>query len=141
MNLFKNNALFCILIIAVLTAGSVLLVVSQKVYEAERSVKMMSENALSGAWEIRALKAELAYLTRPDRLDQISSAIIQPTSTAAQDNYIVSPVSFSFTKDTKPAAIMPLRKPAIYRIASPEKVKKSNQQDFSAMLNVIGGGE
>lgn len=146
MMFVRNNKLLCFLIVAVVSAGFGLVVVSQKVYDAQRSVKKMGQRALASEWEIRSLKAELAYLTRPDRLDQISSAFVQSISPAAGDSIsMVAPVSFSLpSMPSSDVSVLPPKKP--YYISAPVPVsqkmdKPSSLQNFSDLLNSFGGDE
>ena len=140
MIFFKNNKLLCFLIFAVVGAGFGLVVVSQKVYDVQRSVKKMSREALVSEWDIRSLKAELAYLTRPDRLDQISSAFVRSISPAAGNSIsMVAPVSFSLSSaSSSDVAILPLKKPRPILVSAPQKTNASSK-NFSDLLNVVGG--
>jgi cell division protein FtsL len=143
MMFVRHNKLLCFLIVAVMCAGLGLVLVSQKVYDAQRSVKKMGQEALVNEWDIRSLRAELAYLTRPDRLDQISSAFAQSISPAAGNSVsIVAPVSFSLpsSASSSDAAIFPSKKPHYISVSVPQKVETSSQ-NFSDMLNIVGGHE
>jgi cell division protein FtsL len=143
MMFVRNNKLLCFLIVAVMCAGLGLVLISQKVYDAQRSVKKMGQEALVNEWDIRSLRAELAYLTRPDRLDQISSAFAQAISPAAGNSVpIVAPVFFSLPSSvsSSDAAIFPLKKPHYISVSVPQKVETPSQ-NFSDMLNIVGGHE
>ena len=142
MMFVRNNRLLCFLIVAVMVSGFGLVVVSQKVYDAQRAVKRMGQDALASEWDIRSLKAELAYLTRPDRLDQISSAFVQSISPAAGDFVpMVAPVSFSLpSAPSSDVAVLPLKKPH-YISTSVSQKAETPSQNFSDLLNVVGGDE
>jgi cell division protein FtsL len=135
----KNNLFICCLAIAVCGAGTTLIFISQKVYDAQRVVKSMDREALKTGWEIRALKAELAYLTRPDRLDEIASAIQSGSTKLPQgDVQVISPVKLSMPQ-TEPNFIVPSRKPNMVFVTQKKEIKKTNSTDFSNLLKTVGG--
>ena len=162
MKLIKDNSLLLLLIVAVTVAGTSLMVVSQKVYDTQKNVQALDQELLAKQWDIRALKAELAYLSRPDRLEQITSAIAQSVNPTA-NNVSISPVAYQLSNDLpagmsllpplKPAsAIFHKRKTTKYspikrvsaEVAAPTKqIQKNNVKDkgagFASLLENLGG--
>lgn len=152
MKYIKMNLAIIIMGFAVLVSGGTLMLVSQNVYHSQKKVNSLAQNILSTEWEIRALKAELAFLSRPDRLEQISLAMTQSISPALGDRIVIAPVSYTLPDETiKPTlALIPHKKPMGFKtvqyqkptenidnpITAPEKTK-----DFSSLLNSIGGNE
>lgn len=134
----SKNKFLCFLGVAVIGAGVALMMVSQQVYTTERNVKNMNREALKAEWDIRALKAELAYLSRPDRLDQISSALTQSGANGDAVNYFpIATISLDMPAQSKTPAIIPIKKPHFVTYQNPVAQK----QDFSTLLQTIGGDE
>jgi hypothetical protein len=131
MSFITRNKLICFLVVAVIGSGVALMTVSQKVYMTERNVKNMNRDALKAEWDIRALKAELAYLSRPDRLDQISSALSKPFPSQPYQ-FPVATVSLAMPNTENVPTIIPLKKP--HYVAN-----KKPTDDFSSLLQTIGG--
>lgn len=147
MKLIKSYLSIIIMGLCVIISGATLMVVSQNVYETQSRIQKMKQDALTAEWDIRALNAELTFLTRPDRLEQITTAMVQSISPASGDGImVISPASFtSYTPQLY--NIIPNRKPAksLQRVSAPKpqkttptKVTKSND-DFSSFLDSIGG--
>lgn len=112
MKFLKDNALILVLVVAVLAAGGSLMVVSQKVYDTQKHVQALDQDILTKQWDIRALKAELAYLSRPDRLEQISVAIAKSEPVQSGQSPI-SAVSYQVSRDLPPAmSLLPPVKPS-----------------------------
>lgn len=166
MKFLKDNALLLSLVVAVITAGGSLMVVSQKVYDKQRHVRSLDQQILTSQWDIRALRAELAFLTRPDRLDQITAAVSQADPlTDGRDGF--APVTFVYDDLPPSMSLLPPSKPqgTIYHKASvpqsaqpkreptkahqPQTVKKTPQpsepskpsQGFSVLLDKLGDGQ
>ena len=146
IKIILNNLTIIIISLAVITAGAILMNVSQKVYDTPKHVKNLDQNKLSIEWEIRALKAELSYLTRSDRLEQLSKAISQssPKKTKETSSVILSSSSLSFSEIH---SVRPQRKP-ISQVRytpptskTPPKTTPSPQLEFSSLLNSIGDKE
>ena len=138
MKTIRANLALILLIGAVLTTGIALSFVSQKAHDAQKNVAEKSRDVVAQQWEIRALKAEWAYLNRPDRLEELSDASQQMKTPAiasfGRENLDVSPVSYQtplpMVKPTPRAAIA---KPA--PVVEDEKPTSS----FSNLLDMIGG--
>jgi hypothetical protein len=149
----QTNLAIIIMGFAVLISGGTLMLVSQKVYHAQKNVNNLSQDILATEWEIRALKAELAYLSRPDRLEQISLAMTQSISPDLGDRIAIAPVSYRLPDDiTNPTlTLIPQKKPMGFRNITYQKPQTQNTQppspqpkkssDFSSLLQSIGGGE
>ncbi len=150
MKYIKDYALIITMGLAVILSGGTLMVVSQNVYETQRAIQEMDREAMMTEWEIRALNAELAFLTRPERLEQIASAITYSISPSMGDDIlVVSPVSLSSMMPSPSRGdniILPDRKPAVsyQRVSAPipsRPQQTTSSQDFSSLLNSIGGSE
>lgn len=135
MGLIREHKLICFLVLVVVLTGSALTLVSQKVYDTQKSVSGKSRDLVSEQWELRALKAEWAYLTRPDRLEQLSDASEQSkimASKSAQE-LMVEPASFVPTPTPKPLGHSSIQN------AVSSAPKSNNKSNFSSLLNMIGG--
>lgn len=140
MIFLKNNKFLSFLVLAVFVAGVSLVIISQKVHDTQRKVRKMDRKSLVTEWDIRTLRAELAYLTRPDRLDEISSAFSKSISpTVIKKISIVSKVSFSSNKTVSNTPVIPNRKPTILMRSSTQDSKPKN--DFLSLIKNIGGDE
>jgi hypothetical protein len=139
-----------ILGVAVLFCGGLLMLVSQNVYHSQERVNNLSKEILQAEWEIRALNAELAFLTRPDRLEQLSLAMAKSISPEMGKVTMIAPADYLFPEAD--LAVTPIRKPASFKTAEPSReVAPQNvayreeaqkpKKDFSRLLNDIGGGE
>ena len=147
MKYIKTNLAIIIMGFAVLLSGGTLLLVSQKVYHAQKRVNNLSQVILATEWEIRTLKAELAYLSRPDRLEQISLAMTQSISPALGDKIAIAPVSYQLPDEAiNPSlALIPHKKPSGLNLVqyqksepTPTPVIQKKTNDFSALLKSIG---
>ena len=145
MRFVRDNKLLCFLIFAVVVASVGLTLVSQRVYDAQRSVQKAGRDVVRVEWDIRSLKAELAYLTRPDRLDRISSNFVQSIAPAAGGYDVpASTVSFSSSLSSLPEAISPASFDAPLPNKKPVKSKPisvNKKSSFDDLLNGIGGRE
>lgn len=138
MRYLRDNKLICFLMFAVIMTGGALTFVSQDVYDMQKSVAKKSRDLVSEQWELRALKAEWAYLTRPDRLEQLSGASAQskvmasklPTSSIQE--LAVEPASYIPTPAIKPGR-------SSIRNADVSAKKSNNKSSFSSLLDLIGG--
>ena len=169
MKFLKDNAFLLFLSVSVIVAGGSLMVVSQKVYDRQKTVQALDESILTKQWDIRALKAELAYLSRPDRIEQISTAITQSEPFAEQQSGLAM-VSYSIMNDLPAGmSLVPPAKPmtasyqmpkAVERIVQPI-IKKEEQAEkevvvadisepkpqqeeasgFASMLDSLGGAQ
>jgi hypothetical protein len=159
--MIKQNKLILVLLMAVFAVGGTLMVVSQGVYEKETSVSSKGRQLVEQEWELRTLKAEWAYLSRPDRIDELSSAMGTSGNAvivAMQPRYdgkdadpienLVTPVTMSVPTPTnkpfymiRPAATQISTAPSVISKSSDSapKPKSSNSGDFSSLLKTIGG--
>lgn len=148
MTIFRGNLGLICLVGAVIATGVILTVISQRVYDTQKQVRQKERELLSEQWEIRALKAEWAYLTRPDRLDALARAASQTrvgdvAATPVMQNLAIEPVVFS--APTPPAKPFYHGRSPVHPVSSdtPSPVKQEKQEtkiDFSDVLNKIGGG-
>ena len=164
MKFLRDNIILILLTVAVIFAGGGLMTVSQNVYEKQKSVQQLDRDIFEKQWDIRSLNAELAFLSRPDRIEEISLAIAQSRSLENEPSFI-SPVTFSMSEDLPEAmSIMPMQKPMppVYYArkqnvsvkSQPQKtVKKqqnqpqekvaevpNNKASFSSLIDDLGGG-
>lgn len=153
MTVIKSYLSIIIMGVFVVVSGATLMIVSQNVYESQSRIQTMNQKTLSAEWEIRSLNGELAFLTRPDRLEQITTALSQSISPSiGSDIMVVSPVSL-MSYDQQSYGIIPNRKPSASpsptRVSAPIpqtdntqiKATKSASNDFSSLINSIGGDE
>lgn len=151
MKYITTNLTIIIMGFAVLLSGGTLMLVSQKVFHAQKNVNNLSQDILSSEWEIRALKAELAYLSRPDRLEQISLAMTQSISPSLGDRIAIAPVNYTLPDDSANPMIMliPPKKPNGFNVVKYQEPAKNaapimqpkKQSDFTSLLQSIGGQE
>tara|TARA_B100001750_G_scaffold247285_1_gene272499 strand:- start:1429 stop:1941 length:513 start_codon:yes stop_codon:yes gene_type:complete len=124
MKFLKNNAFLLFLGISVIMAGGCLMVVSQKVYDRQKNVQALDEDILAKQWNIRALKAELAYLSRPDRIEQITTAIAQ-SEPLPQGQSGIALVSYHIAEDLPAGmSLLPPQKPVNAVYHKPKAVQK-----------------
>lgn len=157
LKFFKTYFAIMIMGIAVILSGASLMIVSQNVFDKQAKIKRMEDEALATEWEIRALNAELAFLSRPDRMDQLASAMAQTISpVASNDIMLISPASYSPFSPIS-LSVIPNRKPSPTRVSTrvssnvttvaqniPQKQPKpspTKETNFLDMLNNIGGDE
>jgi len=152
----RSYMLIIIMGVGVIVSGATLMVVSQDVYDKQKILKTMDREALMTEWEIRALNAELAFLTQPERLEEISMAMAQSISpSSGQEVFMISSVSLNPYAPPRGLSLIPDRKPNFVRrvsqkqapaptpIYSPtpqpkKQVEKTANNDFSSMLDNIG---
>jgi hypothetical protein len=146
----RNNVVILLLLAMVIMCGTALMLVSQEVYKTERMVTILERENQILDWEIRSLNGELAYLTRPDRMDQLSSAMGNDThNSLAQKTIVMTPVDFS--KLAPSHTITPVHKPNIKKPPSARTANRTaqtappkqtpRQQSFSSLLDTIGGAQ
>jgi cell division protein FtsL len=155
MTLIRQYNIIIFLCFCVIASGVSLVVVSQKSYETQKRVKTSSQDIQQKYSEIKALEAELAYLTRPARIAEIAAAIPEKQVLNTPSNP-VTPVSFSQFEtmhDMQSAhSVRPRAKPiyqASFRakpkapeIQTPTPARTKNEvktNDFSSLLDKIGG--
>jgi hypothetical protein len=163
MKFMKDNAVLIALSLAVIVAGGSLMIVSQKVYDTQKNVQALDRELLTKQWDVRSLKAELAYLSRPDRLEQISSAIAQSVPPIAGSSPI-APVVYHLSKDlpagmsllppTKPVsaihqkkktvkhnigAVRPYEALPVPSVSGPEKREAKKSSGFASLIDSLGG--
>ncbi len=142
--LIKKNIVLICLSIFVLLCGTALMLVSQEVYQTQKHVSALEREKQMTEWEIRALNGEIAFLTRPDRMDKLSAVTAQSLEPASGHSLVVSPVHFS-VKDHM--AILPRRKPAasshvsVQNLSPSPLIQQTKEQNFSTLLDIIGGNE
>jgi len=138
INLLRQNMVIIVMIALVGGLGATLMMVSQEVYEKQHQVQIMQHQQQILTWEKRALNAELAFLTRPDRLDHLTTAMAQSVKPAAVGTaMVVSPVEFSMMDKM---SVIPPRKPRLYHAAIEQQTMET-QHDFSSLLQTIGTTE
>ena len=158
----KNNVVTIFLGLCVIGTAFTLMIVSQEVYERQKKVNGLSRDVLQAQWDIKSLNAELSYLSRPERVEQISTAMAQTHSSGMQSpmvNKVISPVSLQFT-----APVVPVQKPfmkasvkrtaaqttskpkTVHKKAEVQKTppvveNKQPEKNFALLLDDIGGVE
>ena len=146
ISIIKNNMILIALSAIVLVCASALMMVSQEVYQTQKHVNVLEKEKQITEWEIRALSAEIAFLTRPDRLDKLSTVMMQSVQPSSGQSIVMSPVHFSALGQN---AVLPGRKPVSSKHASvqaspstvPVVPTTQSRQDISSLLNAIGGEE
>ena len=124
--LYQNRFLL-IMICCVALSGTALLHVSQNVYSQKKQVQSLNTQISKTEKEIKSLNAEIAYLSSPERLDHITSAM--PKSSKSNDVPIVMTVNH--LADAAPfQTIIPSPKPYI---------AKASSQNFASILDNLGG--
>ncbi|PCI01231.1 MAG: hypothetical protein COB76_01835 [Alphaproteobacteria bacterium] len=146
MKFLRKNILILCLLVAVLATGGALTFVSQDVYDTQKSVGKKSRDLVAEQWELRALKAEWAYLTRPDRLDELSDAsgAAQKKTSLSQtvviQTLVAEPVSFVPLPTPKPNSSLSFGRSPI-QTAQPLAQSSKNKSSFTSLLKKIGGNE
>ncbi|MAQ70612.1 MAG: hypothetical protein CL565_00295 [Alphaproteobacteria bacterium] len=145
---------FILLVSAILISGSLLFSVSQRVQSTEREIGHLREKLSQENESLRVLRAEWAYLNRPDRLEAMAvngvlpsantPARLQkkitfnlgviPTPSRKPSGYLASPGIYSVTNtpDLSVEAIQPV-KPEITSTSLGEK-------SFDSLLDNLGEG-
>ena len=132
MNILKRNTITILLVIAVFGSGMALTFVSQYVYDTGRALSKTEQDITDLQWTIKSLKAEQAYLTRPERLEELANAMdhSRPPKTYAQ---AAAPVITA-----QPVAmILPPRKSA--PPAPSRQPVTTENKSFSNLLSQIEG--
>lgn len=143
MNYIRTNLALILLVGVVVFTGIALSFVSQKAHDAQRNVAEKSRDLVAEQWELRALKAEWAYLNRPDRLEELADASHQTktTSTAMMVQTLdASPVAYHAPLPrVKPAPRAVVKAKA--NVETPAVVEeKKLSASFANLLDMIGGG-
>lgn len=152
MKLIRDNFLIGLLVVAVIATGGALTVVSHDVYDAQKSLQSKNGELIETQWELRALKAEWAYLNRPDRLNELyeaknsgkAGAISVAKAVPSTGEDMVHPVSFVPVPMAKPSvtlAVMTSSQAVAPTKTSAPVSEKSSGMNFGSLLKAIGGGE
>jgi cell division protein FtsL len=134
MSAFRKNASLVMIALLVILSGTALLHVSQNVYSQKQQVKKIMTDISKTEKEIRSLNAEIAFLSTPERLDQISSAItvsVAPT----QPSPMVIKASDLSDQTSLFQTVKPIAKP-IKLAPTPQREQTIN---FSNLISEIGG--
>ncbi len=130
----KKNASLIVIALLVVLSGTALLHVSQNVYGQKQQVKKLTTEISKTEKEIRSLSAEIAFLSTPERLDQISSAITR-SGTPVQ----TPPMVIKANDLSSQTSLFQTIKPAL----KPVKARPVNQPEqtinFSNLISEIGG--
>ena len=138
MRFVRKNKLICFLLLSVFATGGMLAFISQDVYDTQKSVLQKSRDVVAEQWELRALKAEWAYLTRPDRLDELSDASAQSKSSVSPQTVLIQELSVEPVAYVPVPTLKPQGRSSI-QSAQPLVQKSENKSNFSSLLNTIGG--
>jgi len=158
MRILRKNWMIVFLGISIVVTGGALVNVSHRVREKQKLVQDISRQIVEEGWAIRALKAEWAYLSRPDRLDELSQAVAQtePSKPHRHVNMVVMPTLSASTiqNDLDISAVMQMRKPqnrqphhlpvikTVFEKTEPQgEEKQPASENFLSLLQQIGGGE
>jgi len=129
--ILRNRAIG-VLLLCVIASGAALLHVGQDVYSQRKKVGALKREIAITEKEIASLGAEIAFLSSPQRLDQIASAFTGAVSPASMMPTIMSDNQFA-----RKAAYIPVKpksKPS-RKVFTQVKSKR----DFSDILNHVGG--
>lgn len=152
----KGNRFLLFLIIAVILSGGALVIVGQEVYKKEKLIQATNREIHQTEWSLKSLRAELAFLTRPDRIEALSQSLLSDISPAVGQIEHMSWIennddkSISFDDQDTPSTtsshvVLPRTKPVRVSNVSPsEAISKETdkkQTSFSNLLNQIGGDE
>jgi cell division protein FtsL len=149
----QNIGLICLFICVVVTGGA-LMIVSQQVYNAQNGIHKKSKIIAEQEWELRTLKAEWAYLTRPDRIAQLADAsssngvvaIVNIDSMPVVNaSYVSNKTEYNQSVTIEPVvqkvsygSIVPHSKP----MQQKKRVNSSAKQNFfSSLLKILGTDE
>jgi|GEM_PF-6349198 len=155
--LFKNKFIIC-LIVTFVVSGVALVHVGQEVYKKKKTNKTLQKNITKVEKEIASLHAEIAFLSSPQRLDKIVSAVNgkkdhSNIKIVKNDQYIKNIELVRMVK--------PIQKPLLHKASLRKKtvektqhkkqrqvVEKKNieitpsiKQSFSNILDHVGGYE
>ena len=100
---------FVLLVSAILISGSLLFAVSQRVQSTEREISMLKDKLSQENESLRVLKAEWAYLNRPDRLEAMAVSGVLPAnnSPATLQRKIHFNLGVVPTPSRKPSGFLP----------------------------------
>ncbi|MBU0858476.1 MAG: hypothetical protein KJ667_00930 [Alphaproteobacteria bacterium] len=129
------------LVVAAVITGTMLFRVSERVQTAEHNLAQMESAAAKEAETIRVLRAEWAYLNRPDRLEALAAKHLKMDQPGIQQVLVDSgdlppqptpvdltlPVSLEQPQPQEPRAIPPL----------PRLKPRHDTKSFQALLNEL----
>jgi cell division protein FtsL len=134
MSAFRKNASLVMIALLVILSGTALLHVSQNVYSQKQQVKKIMTDISKTEKEIRSLNAEIAFLSTPERLDQISSAItvsVAPTQP--------SPMVIKASDLSDQTSLFQTVKPIAKTIKLAPTPQREQTINFSNLISEIGG--
>ena len=135
--LLKNYGSIIMLSIAIIGSGAILMAISHKVYKVQNNINKMDRAIIRETWEIRSLKAELAYLTRPERLEQISAAVANGENAKSVIISQIAPVSFDVKNEENDSLILIPNKKPVFKISEMHYKKNETKTDFSSLLHTL----
>ncbi|MAM35104.1 MAG: hypothetical protein CMH28_08530 [Micavibrio sp.] len=145
---------FILLVSAIFISGSLLFSVSQRVQSTEREIGQLKEKLSQENESLRVLRAEWAYLNRPDRLEAMAvngvlpsantparlqqkitfNLGVVPTPSRKPSGYLASPEIYSVTNESQSSedGVMPV---------SPEIISNDiEKKSFDSLLDNLGEG-